>query len=414
MQPTCSTTRNSHHGRPLVLFVGAQRRVLVSDLAATFKVWEFTHQPRLVCLESPAGWGKTRLVQELYAHLARSQRYWPPSLMATGGERAPDADRDRVDPGTFSVEGVVRVPWLWSGVTSQPGVSQHVLSHVARLDAHLRPLTLMAERNRAVVFAAGSVVGFAVGTQFGDVSTAISGAGTLLSINRAVQKTQQSIGARRSRTVTPEAGEGSAVDGLIACLRRADRAGLPVVLVIDDAHDADESVPAFLEKVLLGTMPVRLLCVCAARSDRLAADEALQGSFGEWLVSAIGRFPDRVTLVPLARLDDADLERLVDERAPRTAPATTAALASSPTASDYRAATPTKPGRHAAHSPRAFWKAASSKKRATSTSASTRSCTESKARTIPTPSRAAATWDHASSPPPAVGDEGLLDHHRAR
>ena len=98
-------------------------------------------------------------------------------------------------------------------------------------------------------------------------------------------------------------------------------------------------------------------CVCA-RPDRIGWPGGR--TTGPWRVAreCDRAVSDRVTLVLLARLDDADLERLVDERAPRTAPATTAALASSPTASDYRAATPTKPGRHAAHSPRAFWKAA--------------------------------------------------------
>src|ERR1700752_739294 len=99
-------------------FVGERRRALVGDLMAEFEGVEFERTPSLVSLESPAGWGKTRVLRQFYADLARSQ---PESRQYCPIQ--PPADRDPVDPGCVTVGGGVELPWLWSGVQCLPGLS---------------------------------------------------------------------------------------------------------------------------------------------------------------------------------------------------------------------------------------------------------------------------------------------------
>lgn len=104
------------HRRPVIQslgveFGGEKRIELVESLAATFEAVEWSAQPRLVCLEAAPGWGKTRILQELYARMARDQSYWPPALLTERGARSA-----QIHPGDF-VAGNAVMPWLWWGVS---------------------------------------------------------------------------------------------------------------------------------------------------------------------------------------------------------------------------------------------------------------------------------------------------------
>src|SRR4051812_8068106 len=65
-------------------FVGASRRRILDELTEAFTEVRCGASSRGVVLASPAGWGKTRIVQELYARLAADQQapaYWPPAIV---------------------------------------------------------------------------------------------------------------------------------------------------------------------------------------------------------------------------------------------------------------------------------------------------------------------------------------------
>jgi hypothetical protein len=64
--------------------VGADRQAIVDRLVRDFDAVAAGGGPIAISLESSLGLGKTRLVQELYHHLATSRQgpiaYWPASL----------------------------------------------------------------------------------------------------------------------------------------------------------------------------------------------------------------------------------------------------------------------------------------------------------------------------------------------
>ena len=67
-------------------FLGRGRIGLLGQLRRTFEEAVRAGELRVVTVEAPAGWGKTRVVQELYGQLAMLQpqpAYWPRALDVT-------------------------------------------------------------------------------------------------------------------------------------------------------------------------------------------------------------------------------------------------------------------------------------------------------------------------------------------
>jgi hypothetical protein len=69
-----------------VEFLGQARIGLVGQLRRTFEEAVSAGELRVVTVEAPAGWGKTRVAQELYGQVAMRQprpAYWPRALDVT-------------------------------------------------------------------------------------------------------------------------------------------------------------------------------------------------------------------------------------------------------------------------------------------------------------------------------------------
>ena len=66
-------------------FVGEDRRKLLGQLLDHYQTVKESKKPMWVSLEAESGWGKTRLMQELYSTLAASQEteYWPKTILET-------------------------------------------------------------------------------------------------------------------------------------------------------------------------------------------------------------------------------------------------------------------------------------------------------------------------------------------
>ena len=146
--------------------VGQDRIALLDRLVAEFDAVADGRGPRAISLESPLGFGKTRLVQELYGQLAARRQatgtYWPRSLdwREAAAETPPRLRHARPDllqarkqveptPG-WIVQGNVEIPWLWRGISCHlisAGSPMRALKDVSdQLRAHLDPLTAKLER----------------------------------------------------------------------------------------------------------------------------------------------------------------------------------------------------------------------------------------------------------------------------
>jgi len=93
-----------------VEFLGQARIALVGQLRRAFEEAVRSGELRVVAVESPAGWGKTRVVQELYGQLAMLQQrpaYWPHGLDVT--------QRHCVFPPEPTITAGSRPTYFWWG-----------------------------------------------------------------------------------------------------------------------------------------------------------------------------------------------------------------------------------------------------------------------------------------------------------
>ena len=107
-------------------FVDDARRELVDLLERAYLRVAGTAVPEWISIEAPSGWGKSRLVHELYRRLAATHQddgaFWPSSLAgamaagAEGGDPGVDAVRKRTFPEQLSPATGATPAWPWWGI----------------------------------------------------------------------------------------------------------------------------------------------------------------------------------------------------------------------------------------------------------------------------------------------------------
>lgn len=306
-------------------FVGEERRAHLERLVKTYEEVVRTGESRLVVLTAPTGWGKTRIVRELYAHLAATAGgdYWPPRLEA--GEGSWLQARKRIFPPPFDVPERATIPFLWLGVACQRDQMGRELAALqyaeAQFQAHVGPMASAlqgsGERWKARLSALGAVAGlFGLPDPVQAAMTwhGIATAGWEMLTGEWRTVRDRRAGERPRRIDTHgEGGEPDRPVQLAEQIARLSGPDLPVVLVVDDAHWADPGTVAFVG-ALLGR-PGHVLLVATAWPDRLAVQRARAATFGHTLPGWIEA--GHAELRELGRLPDAALARMVGDVPPR-------------------------------------------------------------------------------------------------
>ena len=270
-------------------FVGDQRRDLVDRLLADFDRVSESGTPRWWSLEANSGWGKTRIVQEFYRRLAERRQhgagYWPPSLIPDVLDAtiagASTSMRKRVYP-----EQVVRQPnvvpeWFWWGIscatrsgTPVQALAEDLTQFEAHRDALERRWRQLVPRKARLGAGLSSKRGELVETAVGEglsaaaslANAAIPGLGVLaLAAKWGVQGLRDGRLAAQAPPFVDAArrGRSDLVDDLAPALERFAAAGMPMVIVIEDLHLADESLVELLAR-LLAAQEARILVVSTA------------------------------------------------------------------------------------------------------------------------------------------------------
>src|SRR4051812_36679373 len=128
------------------MFVGDDAHRAVGELLNAFDRAKHYNHPEMVVLESEMGFGKTRMLQEFYAHLAAGRQgvppYWPERIdsNSTGDVLR---ERKRIVPvGPFTIPGGAPLNYLWWGILcqdSEDGATIPRLFDSARqFDAHAK------------------------------------------------------------------------------------------------------------------------------------------------------------------------------------------------------------------------------------------------------------------------------------
>ena len=301
----------------MMRFVGAHRIASVDAVDAAFASAVAHGEPRLISIEAPQGWGKTRVVQEFYERLTPRQAppaYWPDSLR----EDAVAHPRKVITPRRVDVQGKARMPWMWWGIhcnEAQVGAPEAVLANeLEQLQLHAEPILATRENLKDV---ATSVAG--VGMELTGIDLAVTVAGTL---RHGVEAARDVRAARRPRIVdTAESARAPHVARAIEILANLGGSGVPSVVVVDDAHLASPGVVGLLYAIMFGELAAPVLVVLTAWPDRLAAQrrEGERGTMGVFLEDVEALRGERHTRWTLDPLSATDLAELVRERAPATA-----------------------------------------------------------------------------------------------
>lgn len=299
-------------------FVGEGRQALVDDLFEVFDNVSGGSSPHWVSIEAPTGWGKTRLVRELYARLATERQddgqFWPATILGalTSQQLRGKVEnaRKRIYPESIAPEPDSTPAWLWWGINCdrrvglpmerlagdirqlerlQDGTQRRwrkaVRPSLSRRDRLRRSLAGDAARDRGrEVVETGIGEGIAAGA--GLLNVAVPGLGFVV---LAAKWGVEAYSTRRSPDAEPSPDDPA--DDLVRVTAQdvslLGRDTLPVVIVVEDLHLADESLVDVLSAVLRST--TRVLVVTTAWPGTLEDRDRPSGRLAD------GVPPDRMT-----------------------------------------------------------------------------------------------------------------------
>lgn len=277
----------------------------------------------LVVITGHLGWGKTRIIQELYSHLASRQpagkEHWPSELV-------PDVDtgpvliaRKKVEPGSFQVAAGTELPYLWWGLSCQERqdarLANILADDISQLVTNLGPaLDQIAAKGAGASAAAGIVRTLIAAAPTSDIPGIIDGISNVRSdIRTALGYLAEKRHAEETRWIDPSVSDRFLIEtwvGTLASLLR--KARVPLVVVVDDAHWADRSAIEFLDELVEN---VPCVVVMTVRPDQIEIPD----QDGEWRPSndhpsdasgLITRWQERLTVLPLTRLSESASEEV--------------------------------------------------------------------------------------------------------
>lgn len=337
-------------------FVGEGRRGILAGLLALFDQARSDPRPVWVSLEAPTGWGKTRIAREFYAALAQTRQteppYWPVT-MATDRSRVSER-RKTINPPDFDHVPLSRPDYLWWGIACgmRNGTpTESLLQDIAVLRKHIDHLenawwyragfvqkftspAFLALRAKVLEDGIAAVADFGIARAAELVGGALPGFSTMgWLIRKGVQQTR----AARARSKNLRSAEGivykpSEIDEVESFVAKIAPL-IPVVLFVEDIHDADDLLLELLERLVRRSAPVLILTTGwpgfidanpgLARAMLAAGDRMIR--IDEETTTLPSPFPPEASL---RALDTDDLASILQSHVTRVSAATRSALLS--------------------------------------------------------------------------------------
>jgi len=313
--------------KPMSSFVGEARIEAVQTIVDGFKAVK-EGGSRIITVEGPMGFGKTRVVQEVYAMLAREEqdnpKYWPPYLTGNNdfsselGRRL--ETRGLVSPCASNTTTNAVMKWIWWGLScrqvesgaqlsAMSSAQNQLLQHVERLS--IKPI----RRKRDILFGLADVALKGIKASNSPIVEALDAAQGLASLLHEYSSPTAASKQLESKSEAERRVElAKGIAGQLKLISSKNYQNtVPVVIVIDDAHwaGADELL---LLKELLAEDDARILVLATAWP------EADQAGYFQYLNEFEANQPDRSTRIDLERLAESEIAGLITEAAPKTEP----------------------------------------------------------------------------------------------
>jgi hypothetical protein len=290
-------------------FVGPERQEILDSLTATWRRVTDHGESHLVILLGETGFGKTRIVQELYRRVAAGQPqpgFWPPDLSTatSHGQQALRESRKRIAPPDLDPPEGASACYLWLGHVVDEGREGRVdlgLQQVASDLARALSLATLRQPDGA-------------GAQM--VAAALEQAPKPLADLQLALAEFMHTGPRGDVGSSATPGSLEAFWQGIGALWAGVGEPLPTVIVIEDGHFAGEQTVQLLDQLATSAGLPFLIVVCALES-RLGGRGAGEDVHGR---RALGRLIEQhlpaVSVHRLSRLAEADVESLLREALP--------------------------------------------------------------------------------------------------
>ena len=255
------------------VFVGDSRKLLVDGLVSVFEDIRELERPSWVSLEAPSGWGKTRVGRELYARLAARQsepQYWPDKIKIP--------DRKAVEPEDFTRPAGALPEYFWWGISCSPGQgsasegledfinSEDFKNHKIFLNKALKKMgkgTGLQEMSGDILRKGKDFVKEeGKDALFGRAKyglDALALAWNKFKIEKFIKNpTDFGKGGNRSKDI---------VENIVKIFDNVITAGFPLVILVEDIHDAGDVLLELLNELL--KLDGSLLVVTTGRPERI-------------------------------------------------------------------------------------------------------------------------------------------------
>ena len=294
--------------------IGTQRQ---RDLDQLAQLWQQARDgvgPQFVVLRGKTGVGKTKLVQELYHYAATNpkQEYWPESLIDPGARW--QATRKRiVPPESLRAPGESMTYFYWAlSCRRQPdgSLASALFEDEAQLVLHaghlFQALTVQEVANRTLdaSLVVASILA-ALHIDLGSLAQVATTTGAVRVASQAFDVRWPALADRLRARLGRGRDESSGEDPVEVLARNvvAVARSLPVLLIVDDAHWADEETVRFIE-LLLSRADLKLLIV--ATMWPIGDDD------GNHPFEALRRSQPATITINLEDLKPEDLEQLAE------------------------------------------------------------------------------------------------------
>jgi tetratricopeptide (TPR) repeat protein len=263
-----------------VPFLDESRIKLVDGLLKVVDSADKECEARWVSIEAPSGWGKTRLIQELYQRLAARQekQYWPYSILEATEHSTDDVmskrKRTYPEPKSFNREKNALPEFMWLGVAceSRGGIpSQVLLDDLQQLDAHSiyleaawsalasfkeKHFPTLAQAKQAVNDVMEEALSHGVGKFIeATASASLPGMGLVVKLgrlgidrhklNRDKNEILGSIGVLGESNTAP-----TLVDDTVSIISKLATPGLPTILFVEDLHKATKILETLIDRLV--------------------------------------------------------------------------------------------------------------------------------------------------------------------
>ena len=253
-------------------FVDSRRIEIVNELFSVYETSKLENKINWISLEGPSGWGKTRIVQEFFSKLSSTGQgkppYWPQSITETWIEESevelsPNFIRKRIYPSEFSVPGKSTLEYFWLGITCEASRNNNELIHTAaaqQFDWHQAELeraikskiSFSKNVGRELKKNSREIKKGAVGDFIGIAGLALPpiGIASLVAKYGLEAYSNRKLFNNSDRLIGQSQSAQNQVDELMSAINEISNSEIPVVIVVEDMHLANQKTMEFLTRLV--------------------------------------------------------------------------------------------------------------------------------------------------------------------